>query len=237
MEYSENFLGIFLGSHTHHNIFFVINREQLLYCIDVLRDSMENAMRLLADSILAPSLSNKEVEEQKHVMALQVAEMPSDMLLKEILQEAAYKGTPLGRPHYCPSGKASNLSAETLREFRANTFTAPRIVLAGAGVCHEEFVELGNNFFSSLPSKSAQPLKRAPALYTGGVKTMPPLQPHEELTRVALAYEVGGWHDDRFVPTCVLQVLLGGGDSFSAGGPGKGMHSRLYREVLNRYDV
>ncbi len=63
---------------------------------------------------------------------------------------------------------------------------------------------------------------------------MPPSQADEELTRVALAYKVGGWHDDNFVPTCVLQVLLGGGDSFSAGGPGKGMHSRLYREVLNR---
>ncbi|KAH8093570.1 hypothetical protein JL720_4711 [Aureococcus anophagefferens] len=30
-------------------------------------------------------------------------------------------------------------------------------------------------------------------------------------------------------------TLLGGGDSFSAGGPGKGMYSRLYREVLNRH--
>ncbi len=196
---------------------------------------MENAMRLLSDSILAPSLSNKEVEEQKNVMALQVSEMPSDMILKEILQGAAYQGTQLGRPHYCPPEKASNLSADTLREFRANTFTAPRIVLAGAGVCHEEFVELGKKYFSNLPPKSDKPLKRAPALYTGGVKTMPPSQADEELTRVALSYEVGGWHDDRFVPTCVLHVLLGGGDSFSAGGPGKGMHSRLYREVLNRY--
>jgi processing peptidase subunit alpha len=32
-----------------------------------------------------------------------------------------------------------------------------------------------------------------------------------------------------------LQQLLGGGSSFSAGGPGKGMYTRLYREVLNRY--
>ena len=32
----------------------------------------------------------------------------------------------------------------------------------------------------------------------------------------------------------MLVALLGGGDSFSAGGPGKGMYSRLYREVLNR---
>lgn len=31
------------------------------------------------------------------------------------------------------------------------------------------------------------------------------------------------------VPVCVMQMLLGGGSSFSAGGPGKGMYSRLYR--------
>ena len=31
------------------------------------------------------------------------------------------------------------------------------------------------------------------------------------------------------IPVCVLDTLLGGGSSFSAGGPGKGMYSRLYR--------
>lgn len=33
----------------------------------------------------------------------------------------------------------------------------------------------------------------------------------------------------------VLNYLLGGGNSFSSGGPGKGMHSRLYTRVLNKY--
>jgi mitochondrial-processing peptidase subunit alpha len=47
--------------------------------------------------------------------------------------------------------------------------------------------------------------------------------------------EVGGWHSDHLVTACVLQTLLGGGSSFSAGGPGKGMYSRLYRQVLNQY--
>lgn len=31
---------------------------------------------------------------------------------------------------------------------------------------------------------------------------------------------------------CVLNMIMGGGGSFSAGGPGKGMHTRLYRDVL-----
>ena len=33
----------------------------------------------------------------------------------------------------------------------------------------------------------------------------------------------------------MLGTLLGGGSSFSAGGPGKGMFSRLYSTVLNRF--
>ena len=37
-----------------------------------------------------------------------------------------------------------------------------------------------------------------------------------------------------FIPTCVLHSLMGGGGSFSAGGPGKGMYTRLYTNVLNR---
>lgn len=32
-----------------------------------------------------------------------------------------------------------------------------------------------------------------------------------------------------------LQMLLGGGGSFSAGGPGKGMYTRLYTNVLNKF--
>ena len=33
----------------------------------------------------------------------------------------------------------------------------------------------------------------------------------------------------------MLNTLMGGGASFSAGGPGKGMYTRLYQNILNRY--
>mgnify|MGYP001230558024 FL=1 len=60
--------------------------------------------------------------------------------------------------------------------------------------------------------------------------------PDLPFTHVSVAFDSGhGWHGDDVIPACVLHSLLGGGDSFSAGGPGKGMYSRLYREVLNRY--
>lgn len=41
--------------------------------------------------------------------------------------------------------------------------------------------------------------------------------------------------DTDFIAMCVLNMMMGGGGSFSAGGPGKGMYTRLYTNVLNRY--
>ena len=57
-----------------------------------------------------------------------------------------------------------------------------------------------------------------------------------EATHVWLGLEsVSHQEQAEFVPLCVLQTLMGGGGSFSAGGPGKGMYSRLYLNVLNRH--
>jgi len=59
------------------------------------------------------------------------------------------------------------------------------------------------------------------------------VEPPPPMTHVMIAFGNEGWHDEDIVPICVLHSLLGGGSSFSAGGPGKGMYTRLYREVLN----
>jgi processing peptidase subunit alpha len=73
-----------------------------------------------------------------------------------------------------------------------------------------------------------------PTTYVGGdfrQKTDSPI------TSIVLGFEFkGGWRDTKAsTAMTVLTMLLGGGGSFSAGGPGKGMYSRLYTRVLNRY--
>jgi len=55
-----------------------------------------------------------------------------------------------------------------------------------------------------------------------------------ELAHVVLGLESCSHKDDDFIAFCVLNMLMGGGGSFSAGGPGKGMYTRLYTNVLNR---
>lgn len=79
-----------------------------------------------------------------------------------------------------------------------------------------------------------------PAHYTGGFLSLPtqPPSPNPMMpayTHIHLAFEGLPISSDDIYALATLQTLLGGGGSFSAGGPGKGMYSRLYTNVLNQY--
>ena len=58
--------------------------------------------------------------------------------------------------------------------------------------------------------------------------------PVPKLGHMALGLKSVSYSDPYFIPACVLNIMMGGGGSFSAGGPGKGMYSRLYTNVLNK---
>lgn len=75
-----------------------------------------------------------------------------------------------------------------------------------------------------------------PASYTGGFRMVPSSMPPElcKSAHIALAWHLeGGWDSPDLIAATVLQSLLGGGGSFSTGGPGKGMHSRLFLKVFS----
>ena len=54
---------------------------------------------------------------------------------------------------------------------------------------------------------------------------------------VAIGVQGVDCSDKEVVAAAVLQSLLGGGDQFSAGGPGKGLTSRIFRNVLSNPEV
>ena len=59
--------------------------------------------------------------------------------------------------------------------------------------------------------------------------------PFPELIHVAIAMESCSYLDPDFFPYAVLNMYMGGGGSFSAGGPGKGMYTHLYQGVLTQH--
>ena len=59
--------------------------------------------------------------------------------------------------------------------------------------------------------------------------------PLPDLTHIALALESSSYLEEDFFAFAVLNSLMGGGGSFSAGGPGKGMFTQLYLNVLTQH--
>lgn len=218
------------------------SREQFLYCMDVLRPNVKPSFELLRQALLEPRLLEHELEDVKKIVEYQWMDIMPEVRLSEALHVAAYgqldgQVQQLGRPHVCSLEALPSLNIDTIREFRNQHLLNPKeMVIAAAGIQHDELVDLVNESFGHLesPSSSGNKSPIIHSTYTGGEvrQTIPTT---DGFTRIALAFPTGGWHSDDLVPTCVLQTLLGGGSAFSAGGPGKGMYSRLYRYVLNRY--
>lgn len=153
----------------------------------------------------------------------------------------------------------------SIKEFVKTHFIGPRIVITACGLEHEEFVKLATPIFSKIPALSpstdiptySSETKPLLSPYVGGAalfydapepEPVPAQQPGEQIgqpqqyaevprtqSMFVVAFEAPGAREQDFYATCVLNALLGGGSSFSSGGPGKGMYSRLYKRVLDRY--
>lgn len=171
----------------------------------------------------------------------------------------------LGRLHFATLEAVEELDTNKVVEFYQSTIrhNPKGMVVAGAGIGHDELVQLATKYFGPVTEHpNVTPIVTIPSVYRGGSHLIqndhssasdspsssssssslsddesntPIITPPDEFCRVALAFPLGGWHSDTMVTACVLQTLLGGGSSFSAGGPGKGMYSRMYQNVLNRY--
>lgn len=220
------------------------------------------AMSLIADTIQNPTFSAEEIAAQQDAAYYEIREITSkpEMILPEVLHNVAYGKGGLGNPLLCPEERVSAINAALLRDSMQRWYTPDKMVIAGAGMQHEELVELADKYFSSLKAPlPSQVLASSPSLnlnsatsylfpnpampsipqnnrsdtYTGGHRFLH--DTNAEFNHLYIAYEGVGIHDDDIYALATMQVLLGGGGSFSAGGPGKGMYSRLYTHILNHY--
>ncbi|PKA64317.1 Mitochondrial-processing peptidase subunit alpha [Apostasia shenzhenica] len=210
------------------------SREQMAYNYDTLKAYVPVAVELLVDCIRNPIFLDYEIEEQLAKLRCETVEAaakdPQQFLL-ESLHVVGYSGA-LGNPLMASEAALERLDGSLIRKFYFENYTADRIVLAAFGVDHERLLTLSEPLFYDLNGGS--PVDVPNSTYTGGDFRQ---KVDAERTHVALAFEFsGGWRHDKDATTLtVLQTLMGGGGSFSAGGPGKGMHSRLYLRVLNKY--
>ena len=206
-------------------------RENMVYQVDTLTSSVPEAMSMLAETITAPKFLPWEVQDSASSIAADIADVQANPMayVQELMHPAAYgASSPLGKP-LMPKA-AGGVDADTLGAFIADQFVPSKMVVAAAGYEHSELVSLATKAFGSLPAGTAAAV--GGDKYVGGEVR---LMSDDPATHFAIGFEGAGWKADSLVPLCVLNTMMGGGTSFSAGGPGKGMYTRLYQNILNRF--
>ncbi|PGH06764.1 mitochondrial processing peptidase [Blastomyces parvus] len=306
-------------------------RESLMYQSASFNSAVPTTLALLAETIRDPLLTDEEVAQQLEVADYEITELwaKPEMILPELVNIAAYRNNTLGNPLLCPRERLAQINRGVVEKYRETFYKPERMVVAFAGVAHEEAVRLTERYFgdmkrgkrgsettlaeeelrslpslspssttsissassSSIPSPpppsspttssskatstssgsgllshipflkhlstssshsaSVSPLDPSllhpstldlhrPSHYTGGYIDLPPIPPpanptHPRLSHIHIAFEALPISSPDIYALATLQTLLGGGGSFSAGGPGKGMYSRLYTNVLNQH--
>jgi len=211
------------------------SREVMAYTADVTTEFVPLVTEVFSNIVTEPLFQQWELDEQvAHVADTLETQggFVDETVVLELAHSAAYPMNTLGHPLYLTKKNLPNVySAETLRAFHAARYTGNNMVVAAVGVEHDQMVSLASQYFGEV--SSGEKASDAAATYTGGDLRMFDMSKDGTL-HLTLSFESSSWHDADLVPASVLQMMMGGGGSFSAGGPGKGLFTRLYERVLNR---
>lgn len=219
------------------NVTCYTSRQHTIYSADCMRTHMPYVVNSLGDVLQNPLYLQDELDAAAEKYRAENVERAgqTDVSIMEAIHAAAYANNTLGHSLYAPTHNLPHFTADALREWTNTYFTAGRMVVAGSGVNHDEFVSAVSASFGGVSEAPKDAPVDEKAIYTGGDVRAHNPEAEDGLAHLALAFETASWHDQDLVPMCVLQMMMGGGGSFSAGGPGKGMYSRLYEHVLNKH--
>ncbi|KAJ6609389.1 mitochondrial processing peptidase [Mycena sp. CBHHK59/15] len=121
------------------------------------REATPRALSLIADTVLNPSFLPEEIEAQRDAARYEIREISSKP--EQILPRC----TGLGNPLLCPEERIDLINGHTLRMSMKEWYRPERMVIAGAGMLHEELVELTDKYFSSLKSSEVLPPSLQPS--------------------------------------------------------------------------
>ncbi|CBH09484.1 metallo-peptidase, Clan ME, Family M16, putative [Trypanosoma brucei gambiense DAL972] len=232
------------------NAFKVTNNKEALSVILMLpRYHQRDGLELLNAMCLHPTRNEEEfrvAKEKTHERTL-LYDRDATSVCFELVHEAGWNGKGLGHSLNPKKEELDKLTLEKFTAFHSACTRPERTVLAATGVAdHKSFaeeVEKLLRFNNADVAVQAMPqLQPGYYPYTGGSRLVHRTEAPESvnkfqeksLSHVALFFQGVPINHPDYYNISVIQTLLGGGTSFSSGGPGKGMQTKLFREVLNR---
>jgi processing peptidase subunit beta len=149
------------------------SREQTVYFAKVFKDDVGKAVEILSDILLHSNLDEAAIERERDVILREMSEVnkQQEELVLDHLHATAFQGTGLGRTILGPEENILNLERKDLVDYIQQHYTAPRMVIAGAGaVDHDQLVGFAAQHFGDVPKAAPEgglELAMEPARFTG----------------------------------------------------------------------
>lgn len=208
------------------------SREQTAYFAKVFSKDVPRAVEIISDILLHSKLEPSAIEREREVILREMEEVNKNQeeLVLDHLHATAFQGTSLGRTILGSEQNIRSLTRDQLVDYIQTQYTAPRMVVAGAGaVDHKELCDLADQHFGGLPTSSPGQVDVAmePAVFTGSdyrVKFN-----SEDVGYMAVAFPTDSWTSEYAFPLMLMQLLLGSYDR--ASGMGANYASNLCQDV------
>jgi processing peptidase subunit beta len=209
------------------------SREQTVYYAKVFKKDVPRAVDILSDILQNSKLDEAAIERERDVILREMEEVNKqhEEVIFDRLHETAFMGNGLGRTILGPIENIRNLKKADLEDYIATHYTAPRMVVAGAGaVDHSQLVDLAKNAFGGLPTEPKVAPTLEPVRFVGSdVRIKDDESP---VAHLAIAFEGFSWTSEHAFPLLIMQTLLGSWDRTS--GAGINMSSKLGQVVAEK---
>eukprot|EP01001_Neometanema_parovale_P005666 NODE_2082_length_1516_cov_114.015793_g1981_i0.p1 GENE.NODE_2082_length_1516_cov_114.015793_g1981_i0~~NODE_2082_length_1516_cov_114.015793_g1981_i0.p1 ORF type:complete len:374 (+),score=46.96 NODE_2082_length_1516_cov_114.015793_g1981_i0:335-1456(+) len=216
-------------------------REVMFRTGQCMKPHLHECLDMLTAPILHPLFSDEALEEgkQQAVQDIEYTFREPSKILFEHIHRTAFQGSTVGQPLWPEPAVIKNITSELLHEYIRELWAPNRVAVVVSGADQNELSSICESMFTA---PASPPLITAPSEYKGGECLIynedPPPTTFEKfqdrnLTHIGLVFKGLPESDERFFALAVLQFLLGGGTAFSAGGPGKGMYTKLFRTGIN----
>ncbi len=196
------------------------SREHTSFQARVLDEHLPEALDVLADLTLSPTLDDSDLDMEREVVLEEIAQVedtPDDVVF-ELHSGALWEGHPYGRSILGTTESVAGMSGDVLRDLHRTRYSGRNLVVAAAGnVVHEDLVERVADLFGSLaPGERVEPaVTPASALRGEGRVARDTSQAH-----VVFGTKIPGRASPDRYPLLLLSAALGGG-----------MSSRLFQRV------
>lgn len=224
----------------------LVDSSTKLYFASVERSEIEDRIKLLANQIVNPNFSQDEIDNVVNNINMSIDEEYNNPATSQVFEDAIRKacfGTnqAAGQPMLA---KINNkINKNDLVNYIKQIHRPENCVVVGLGVDHDNLVKIIEKYLvfdQNLPI--VEPYNLQTEDWVGGdvfhefsgtaldlyKQNIPTLQ------SLAIAFNST---ESRLTELAVLESILGGGASFSAGGPGKGLLSIIHTDILCRFPL